>query len=333
MRKQGEGKADIMSNYKKYNGGINLWNSIVKSIPKTVIGAAIFARLIKSNDKTHYVFSTPGIGDAILALSYISEFKRQRNINHVTFVCRPGYVQRLCKYYPNAVDHVICLEKWELAALREFINSKLGQYYSGLCLDRVTFAFVTSNVFLRAVWDNSILDYPTYAKMVMYKISLSSKPERPQIPRVNITDIVSRYDLKKGKTVFINPTANSVRCEVSKLLIILASDLIAKGYRVVTLTAKDEELPIHGTHAIPCGLDLAFSLIEFGGILIGVRSGFMDVMVYANCKIISIEDIDYGYKSFYSLEKLEVNPDCHLVVYNGDDQVALQRITELVKQS
>lgn len=320
-----------MSDFRKYYSWKWELNRFIKAIPKAILGAFVFAGLMRRKEKTYYVVLPLTLGDAMLALSYLEEFKKQKNINHVTAVCTPSYVRRLCAYYPDTVDAVLCRKKWQLAALRGFVDTHLGGYLSTLHLDRVTFVFLTCNVSMRTLWDNPSISFPVYAKAILYKISMSSRPERPQIPAADISAFISRYRMKKGQTVFLNPVANSVHCDVTQLLAGVTEELMAKGYDVITLTANDEEQPIHGTQAIPCTLEEAFSLVEYGGTLIGVRSGFLDVLVYAKCKLISLIDAGNGLESFFRMEELHVNPDCHTVVYNGDDEAAKREIAGILR--
>ena len=320
-----------MSNYKKYFGWKWEINYIIKAIPKAILGAFVFAGLMRKKKKTYYLVLPLSLGDSMLALSYLAEFERQKNIDHLTVVCTHNYVQRLCGYYPNTVDDVLCKKKWKLVALRGFIDTHLGEYLSTLCLERATFVFITCIVSRRTLWDNPSINLPMYAKAILYKISMSSLPERPQIPAVDIEKFINRFCVKKGKTVFFNPVANSVHCDVTELFAAAVEDLTAKGYMVFTLTASDKERPIQGTRAIPCTLEEAYFLAEYGGTLIGVRSGFFDVLVYAKCKVISLIDSEYGLRRFYCLEDLQVNPDCHTIVYDGDDAAILRTIVNLVK--
>lgn len=319
-----------MSNFKKYYSWKWEINHIIKAMPKAILGAFVFAGLLRKKEKTYYLVLPLTLGDAMLALSYLAEFKRQKNIDHLTAVCTHNYVRRLCEYYPNTVDDVICRKRWQLVALRGFVDTRLGQYLSTLCLDRVTFVFLTCNISMRTLWDNPSINFPVYAKAILYKISMSSLPERPRIPAVDISKFISRYCLKKGQTVFLNPVANSVHCDVTELLVATVIDLVAKGYEVFTFTASDKEQPIQGTWAIPCTLEEAYFLAEYGGTLIGVRSGFLDVLVYAKCKVISLIDAENGLESFFRIEDLQVNPDCHTIVYDGDDTAALHAIANLV---
>lgn len=315
-----------MSDYKKYYSWKGEIRHILLSIPKTVLGAFVFGGLMRRQKDTYYVVMPLTLGDSMVALSYLSEFKKQKGIRHVTAVCTPNYVRRLCKYYPDAVDAVTCRKEWELKALRGFVDSLLGEHVSVLYLDRVTFVFLTCNVSMRTLWDNPTIDFPMYAKAILYKISMSSRPERPQVPATDISDFVQSYDLVEGKTVFLNSVANSVHCDVGGLLAAAAKELTKKGYRVVTLTANEREQPVQGTQAIPCTLEEAYALVGYGGTLLGVRSGFLDMMVYSDCKIISVVDEGFGLKDMCRLERLGVNPDCHTVIYDGDDETALTEI-------
>lgn len=317
-----------MSDFVKYNGSRSkaMLKTTLSSAPLIILGGNIFARLIRRRDKTHYLIFTPSLGDAMIDLSYLAEFKRQRGINHVTVVC-VNYTKRVCGYYPGLVDNIILQKRWEYRALRRFYISRIGQYFFGLHADRISFC--ATSLVNCVMWDNEIFDYPLFVKTMLYKISLNSLPEKPQIPQRDISGFVSKFDLVKGRTVFLNPSAISVHCDISDLMAAVASELTAKGYRVVTLTAKTDEQPVYGTQALCCTLEEAFSLIEYGGTLIGLRSGFMDVMVYANCRIITINDDDYGWKSFFRLEKLGVNPDCHSVIYNSDDETTKMEIVRI----
>ena len=320
-----------MSDLKKYYSWRLAIRSLLKDMPRAFLGAFVFVELIRKKERTHYLVLPSQLGDSMLALSYLSEFKRQKKINHVTVVCTPNYENRLCRYYPNVVDNVICKKKWKIYALRKFISTLIGEYLSVLYLDRITFVLPTCNISMRVLWDNPSISFPMYAKAILYKISMASRPERPQVPAVNILGFISKYDLKIGHTVFFNPVANSVHCDVKKLLDTAATEMKAKGYQVITLTANDEELPVQGTQAIPCTLEEAFSLVEYGGTLIGVRSGFLDFIAYANCKLISILDEGNGLESFFRIEDLGVNPDCHTLIYDGDDEAALQKILAIMR--
>lgn len=320
-----------MSDFRKYYNWKWALRNIVMAIPKAILGAFVLMGILHRKEKTYYLVLPPTLGDSVLALSYLSEFKKQKNICHVTVVCTSNYVKRLCRYYPDAIDAVICRKKKELAALRGFIDTKLGQYLSTLYLDRVTFVFLTCNVSMRTLWDNPSIDFPLYAKAILYKIKLSSQPERPHIPAVDIEELISKYHLKEGRTVFLNPVANSVHCDVRQLLAAAAKALTAKDYIVATMTANADEHPIQGTEAIPCTLEEAFALAAYGGTLIGVRSGFLDVLAYADCRLISLIDAGNGLEHFFRIEKLGVNADCHTVLYDGNDEAVLRTITSLVE--
>ena len=320
-----------MSDYRKYYSWKWEIGQMLKAIPKVVLGASVFADLMRRQEDTYYVVLPLTLGDTMLALSYLSEFKRQKGISHVTAVCTSNYVHRLCKYYPDTVDAVACRKEWELRMLRGFVDSLPGEYFSALYQDRVTFVFLTCNVSMRTLWDNPTIDFPMYAKAILYKIGMSSQPELPQIPATDISDFVQRYNLIKEKTVFLNSAANSVHCDVGELLAAVATELTQKGYRVVTLTANEREQPVQGTLAIPCTLEEAFALVGYGGMLIGIRSGFLDLMVYSDCKIISVVDEGYGLKDMCRIERLGVNPDCHTVVYDGDSETSLKEIVSLAE--
>ena len=320
-----------MGGYKKYYSWESVIRRIIKSVPKKFLGGFIFARLMNSDKETHYLVLPRSLGDSILTLSYATEYKKQKKINHITAVCTP-YVQRLCSYYPKAIDDVICKKRWKIIALREFISSTiLGQHLYMLYRNKITFAFYSYYINICALWNNMTLNFPFFAKAVLYRISMSSEPERPQVPQIDLRGFEQKYDLKRDMTVFFNPTANSVRCDITGLLNAVALELKQEGYKVVTLMSDDSQIPIPGTQGIPCNLEEAYSLVEYGGTLIGLRSGFMDFLVYANCRVIVVQDTEYGLKDFYLLENLGVNKNCHTIDYDGNDDISLCKIIELME--
>lgn len=317
-----------MSDYRAYYSWGRIACDLIKSTVKIIFGGFVFVDFLKKSKNTHLLILMPQLGDSIVALSYLEEFKRQRNIRHVTVVCTP-YVKRLCSYYPETVDDVLCQKRWKIAAFCRFSNTVVGNHLYMLYIDR--FTILVDNVRKQAVWDNPVLTMPMVTKIIVYKIAMSSKPKPPQIPYIDISETVRQYDLIEGKTIFFNPFANSVRCDITELLADATIIFMAKGYRVVTLTFNDKQHPIRGTLAIQCGLEEAYHLVQFGGTLIGLRSGFFDVMIYSDCRIISIVDEKYGIKKYCEMESYGVNSDCHTIIYNEDDDNVISHMVDVIK--
>ncbi len=315
-----------MYDYTKYNGIKKVLVGYLKKVPKIILGAALYANIIKRKKDTHYLVLGNGIGDSLTALAYLKEYKRKNKIAHITAIGAPAYIRQLISFYPREVNDVIYLKKWQVSSINEFSRTSLGRYLITFPhRDIVTFTWICFVLPLRAIYLNETLSLALYAKAIVYQIDLDTKPEPPQIPNVDICDFISKYHVDKDKTVFFNIEANTVQLTVTKLFVELADYLIRKGFRVLTFTANDKQKPVEGSTAVPCTLEEAYRLAEYGGTLVGLRSGFLDFMVFSKCRLVCVDDPAYGAKEVFDLEKWGVNDDCHTVIYQ-DDETTLREI-------
>lgn len=294
------------------------WKNNIKALPAAFLGGILYFRLMKRRGSTHYLVMAQGMGDNICALSYLREYKRQNGYTHVTLVGYPS-VRQVYQMYKDVADDVIYLKSWEHKALQYFSRSLIGQNYIAFShRDRITFIYHSCNISQRLLWDNENFSMAYYLKTLLYQIGPDAVPERPNIPAGEIDRFIDQCGIQKGRTVFLHPFAKTLRLDTAGLFQMLTEALVQRGYTVVTLTANEEQKPVVGTTALICDLNEAFRLIEYGGTVVGLRSGFLDVMAFANCKLISVEDLEYGRREFFNLEKLGVNEDCHSIPYEND---------------
>ena len=321
-----------MSNYLKYHSPRWVVKNSLKTIVGTIWGGLFHARLFRKNKYTHYIVVPWGIGDTLCALAYLREYRRQQNLPHVTIVVCSSAAKQICAFYADVVDDVLCISKYARKSLFCFARSYFGQilcaYYHR---ERITYAYYDCDVMQRAVWDNPYLSLPNFIKNLCYQIGPDAEIEPPHISQMDLTAKIERYGIEKGKTVLFNPYANTIKAEQNRFerLLTQAADMfLRKGFKVFTVTANEEQAPIAGTQALPCSLSEAFHLAEYGGTVIALRSGFLDLMAFAKCRIIAIDDDDYGRKEFFKLEKWGVNDDCHTICYK-DGETTLRQMEEL----
>lgn len=321
-----------MSNYLKYYSQQWIVKDSLRTMVGTIWGHFLHSGLLRKSKNTHYIVLPWAIGDTLCALAYLREYRRQQNLPHVTVVVCSSAAKQICAFYSDVVDDVLHVSKYAGKSLFCFARSYFGQilcaYYHR---ERITYAFHGCNIMSRAVWDNPHLSLPDFIKNLCYQIGPDAEIEPPHISQMDITAKVERYGIEKGKTVFFNPYANTIKAELNRferLLAQAADMLLGKGYKVFTITANGEQAPIVGTQAISCSLSEAFHLVEYGGTVIALRSGFLDLMAFAKCRIIAIDDDDYGRKEFFKLEKWGVNDDCHTIRYK-DGETTLRQMEEL----
>lgn len=296
---------------------------------KLLIGVSAYTRLLTRKENTHYLMLGYALGDSIYALSYLKEYKRQHRYEHVTIVCTES-VKRVCDFWKDTFEDIICMNKRTISGLQELPRTMWGQQlYSFDHRERITFIPPRCNIIFRNYW-NKVYSMNQYIKDLVFQIDQDSKLQYPDIPHKNIQGIIERYNIKRNKTVLLNPFANSIRCDVSSLFEKISEILAKDGIEVFTLTSSEKEWAIKGTQPLQCDLTEAYWLAEYCGTIIALRSGFLDLMVFAHCKIISIVDEDYGAKDFFRLEKWGVNQNCYTVEYGNNNQEIIQQIMDIM---
>lgn len=293
------------------------------------MGTLWFIRLTHSKRETHHVVLFPTLGDAIYALSYLNEYKQKNGIPDITIVAC-DYIKQVCDYYKDVYDNAIYIPKRQLRSLINFSRTIIGQ---NLCYrkyrEKILFTNWVSHLSRRFEKNNPYLSMHQYIKM-LYQIAPDTKAQTPLVLPANITPFLRKYEIEKGRTVLLNPYANSVSRNVTVLFEKIAEGLIEKGYTVITMTATGTQKAVYNTKAMPCTLSEAFYLAEYAGHVIGFRSGFMDVLVFAKAQIISIDDIYYEDRLMCDLEKWNVNEECHTVVYEEDEQKTAQEVFDII---
>ena len=313
-----------------YHSRFNFFLSLCKRPIKLLVGTIAYIWLLLRNRMTHYIVLSVALGDSICALTYLNEYKSRNRYEHITIVCTKG-VKRICIFWDETFEDLVCIDRKVMGSLWEFARSLLGQYlYSFIHRDRITFVQHSCNMIQRNYWGNKFYSLNQFIKDLVFQIAPDSKIQYPEIPHINIQDLVEKYNIKKDMTVLLNPFANSIKCDVFELFGEIADILLKNGYRVFTLTSSEKDIPIRGTQTLQCSLAEAYWLAEYCGTIIALRSGFLDLMVFAKCKIISIVDTNYGPKHFYQLEKWGVNPDCYTIEYGNNDQEVIQKIMDIM---
>ena len=304
--------------------------SICKRPVKILIGAIAYIHLMSRDKRTHYVVLPRALGDSICALVYLKEYKKQHGYEHVTIVCTKS-VERVCDFWKDTFEDLICVDRNTIVGLLEIPHTIWGQQlYAFDHRDRITFAYHFCNMIQRNYWWNKYYDLNQFVKDLVFQIAPDSKMQYPKIPYINFQKLIEEYDIKRDKTVLLNPYANSIKCDVFNLFSEIADILVRNGYKVFTLTSNEKDMPIRGTQPLQCTLVEAYWLAEYCGTIIALRSGFLDLMVFARCKIISIVDKNYGPKDFYQLEKWGVNQECYTIEYSNNDKEVIQQIKDVM---
>ena len=101
-------------------------------------------------------------------------------------------------------------------------------------------------------------------------------------------------------------------CEVEKLLCSL---------REQGITELGNQTSLNGTIRVDLPLDEMFTLCNTCGMLIGARSGFMDMMAFTDADIICISNKNYEYADLFQLEKCwPQNPKIKTIYFDDSNE-------------
>ncbi len=304
--------------------------SFIKYVIAGIAGSVDFLRLVRKSRKenTHYLVVHYSMGDALCALAYLDAYASKNGYESITAIACES-VRQICSFYSSSLKDVIFWSKKRLRCLEIFSLTVVGRHLCAFYYrNRITFTYYRSFMTGRSVYGNEWISIKQLFRDFIYQLGPDAEIKYPDIPKENTEALISEYGIRRGQTVFLNPYANSVICDVSGLFSKLADRLEQYGYRVITVTANDEQEAVPGTSALRCSLAEAFHLAEYGGCVIGLRSGFLDLMAFADCSIISIINSDHLLKGFFELEKWELNSRCRTIEYDHDDERVLREIME-----
>lgn len=174
-----------------------------------------------------------------------------------------------------------------------------------------------------------IFDFSSLTKAV-YRIPQDTEPS--ECVGCEVEDLLRKLgeqgitELKK--CIVINPYAFS--CDQTPIgFFQKTADALAKEGFSVLCSAVGEQKHLDGTVRVDMRLDEMFTLCNICGMLIGARSGFMDMMAFTDADIICISNINYEYADLFKLEKCwPQNPKIRTVDFNASDEDGL--VTRIV---
>jgi hypothetical protein len=140
-----------------------------------------------------------------------------------------------------------------------------------------------------------------------------------------VLELFEQQGLAPGRTVVLSPYANTLfHVPDQAFWAGVAARCAERGLSVCTNCAPNEE-PIAGTIAARFPLLLAPDFIETAGYLVGVRSGFCDVVSGAGARKVVLYDKDgrfykSSFREYFSLEAMGLGRNLVELEYSPGDQ-------------
>lgn len=269
---------------------------------KTLVSTIEIPYLIRLNkQKKVFAICPNGIGEITFVQMYINTFMKKYNKNKVVLVV--GENRRECTelFMDKKVEFL-------LIGVRQY------QLICALCLSGIGIHLLKKldNIYYFDSWhrQNALgSDFFAEEKRVMGLAENDSflKPEdmqdvfMPEGYSNNIEDIV-----------LLNPFSRTLPEIDLNVFAIIVEELSKKGYRCITLSNTDQQSAICHTKALKLSLLQAYSLSRRCKAIIGVRSGFMDLIsVSQNNKIICLYSEDDQYSKYFSFSNCEWNKNIY----------------------
>ena len=277
---------------------------------KYIRGYIYLRSLTKSNNIT-YILNNQHVGDLCYALSLLEEFKTKTN--RPIKVIWSGKFKEV--YTAFDIYDLVLLDEMSQNDISTYLQKSKSRYVKRI-KDNQQIVSTFTNQYISSVDQEkmgiSVLE--VIAKNA-YKISDNFTLK---YPKRNMSSIDFSNIAQKGKTVFINPIAQSM--EIPRQFFQDIADLLRnKGYTIITNLCSDNDKPLVGSKGIRLNLSDSFQLAEYCGFSIGIRSGFYDYVISANCTFYIVYSEDYPMKKCYSLTAWRTQNTVEEFVYTKTD--------------
>ena len=265
---------------------------------------ATFLCLLNFRSKyTHYVIICDHIGDFLITMGYLAEYKKEKGKKHIT-VCTTSNLTNLLTLYQNSFDDYIEVPSKRLYELLALAATNFGTHILGklknITLINPADAFVEDSF-------QYIMRYPH----VRLKDCIQYGCLQLQPTATFITPQSSKYGtmakvegVERKRTVLLCPYARAAVLDEIGIFTSLSKTLKKLGFMVLTNISDSSQEPVKGTKGVSCTLADVFSLVETGGYVVGARSGLLDLLVYAECKMVAIYPEENKYLEFFNLSQM-----------------------------
>lgn len=292
-------------------------------------GRIFLKKLIRKYSGKKLVLTDKGIGDQVFMLAYLKKWASYYHIDN-WMVLAINKNDAIYKFFNIDESRLIKISAKKVEQINFFCTCVYGKRFREHhpeVLVANAFGFFLGNHLL----DNPcIFDFSSLTKAV-YRIPQDTEPS--ECVGCEAEDLLRRLDeqgiTELGKCIIINPYAVSCNQTPISFFQKIADALVKEGFSVLC-SAVGEQMSLDGTIRVDLQLDEMFTLCNICGMLIGARSGFMDMMAFTDADIICISNINYEYADLFKLEKCWAqNPKIRTVDFNVSDEDRL--VTQIVE--
>lgn len=211
-------------------------NDTLKAV---LFGRIIAKKLIAKNPGKQMLFTFESIGDQCVELAYAQEYKKRNKIRHLAIVTS-NPESAVFKYFKESYDSLIPVSKRNINILLKFYKSDLGQIFRKSHPELMC-AFYTAYTRSDLILYNPYVRLCDIEKMI-FRIPKDTSPCKiTPIPCDGwIKGLKDKGMIETGKTVLLNPYANSVTGVPLSLFKGIAKECMKIGLKVIASVHNDQ---------------------------------------------------------------------------------------------
>lgn len=264
-----------------------------------------------------YVTIYQGIGDIIVSMGYLGAYleRHKGEFQEICFVLLKRNRQVYELFPPMEQEYqyrYVTLTEREYRFFCLYHETPLGFKSVNA---RNDFLFIHTYNFIKDNWNYFYrmpgVTFMKFIKKGIYGLDDDARFLKPKVMELTNQEkaiLKKKYALESGKTVILNPYANTIWGEVPEhFWNHLASRLDQKGYRVYTDCGKGGKKAVLGTTAMTASLpELHYICRHIEG-YIGLRSGMLDYVFFTGCRVIAVYPGEIGRDGNEVFQAFDIN--------------------------
>ena len=285
---------------------------------KFLCGIRIYKNLFPQNGVLH-VLSYQGIGDSIVTYGFLKKYMKKTGFLKASIHYIPR-LKELTSFYDFDFAEFRELSEKNYIKLKRFFCTKRGLSF---LLSRKDILFTDTVAFTQRLWEKTFLTTKRtvydYIRDCIMSLDRNAFFTKPKIHDLTQKEILKKYNLNgKKKIAVLNPFSNTIKYSGNAILFErIAKLLLELNFFVFTDCGTDtSHKPIFGTKAFYGTLTESFSLCKVSEWIIGIRSGWFDLMCFTNGNLVAIyADNHPSARNAFNLEFLTKELGCEAKIF------------------
>lgn len=251
-----------------------------------IVGYKEYAKVLKKHNGMAKMYLTAGgTGDVFISNGYYAAMLNQSNSQETSILVTPGEgCYQTTRMFDIKYSYKIEREQWlKILFLMRFIGE-----------EHLNVELLYYHIF--SVHTGCLTNLEGYGKWNLHSLIKEVHFPAIKMPLLPIFDysddrvnkIFDDNQLKYGKTVVLAPYAKWPPKIIGGFWEKIALELKKLGYSVCTNSVGESEPPIEGTASVSFPYDISVPFIEKAGYIIGLRSGFLDIIESAKAKKVAL---------------------------------------------